>query len=174
MQGIGNICILSVDHSNPLHNQLPSCYRSHKASYSNFNPKIGCHGNFHQHLCTPIKHMIPWANPRPQLKQHLDRFSCLGRDDRRVPYTLQWEVPSASNCPFPWGDLEPHLIHGSLGPPPPESSTQMESRSVQPFKLQGSLVSQTDRQTDHATWSVTIGHIYDSTYVVLQCSLIIV
>ena len=29
----------------PLHNQTPSRYRSYKASYSNFSPKIGCHGN---------------------------------------------------------------------------------------------------------------------------------
>jgi len=28
-----------------LHNQLPNHYRSHKASYSNFSHKIGCHGN---------------------------------------------------------------------------------------------------------------------------------
>jgi len=35
------------------------------------------------------------------------------------------------NCPFPWGDLEPHLMRGSLGPPEP--STPMASRSVQPF-----------------------------------------
>jgi len=39
------------------------------------------------------------------------------------------------NCPF-HGDLNRHLIHGSLGPP--ESSTQTEPRSLQPF-LQGSL-----------------------------------
>ena len=29
----------------PLHNQSPSRYRPHKASYSTFSPKIGCHGN---------------------------------------------------------------------------------------------------------------------------------
>jgi len=29
----------------PLHNQLPSRYRYHKAIYSNFSPKIGSHGN---------------------------------------------------------------------------------------------------------------------------------
>jgi len=29
------------------------------------------------------------------------------------------------------GDLDPHLIQGSLGPP--KSSTQMGSRSVHPF-----------------------------------------
>jgi len=40
-------------------------------------------------------------------------------------------------------DLDPHLIHGSLGPP--ASSTQTASRSVQPF-LQGSQL--TDRPTD--------------------------
>jgi len=42
---------------------------------------------------------------------------------------------------------------------PSESSTQTASRSIQPF-LQGSLVWQTDRQTDHATRSVATGRIY--------------
>jgi len=53
------------------------------------------------------------------------------------------ECPSMGR-PFPLNitpsngvDLDPNLIHGSLGPP--ESSTQTASRSVQPF-LQGSLV----------------------------------
>jgi len=55
------------------------------------------------------------------------------------------------------GDLDPHLMRGSVGTR--ESSTEMESRSVQPF-LQGSLVWQTDWPTDHATRSVTIGRIY--------------
>jgi len=35
----------SMDGSNPLHNQLPSSYRSQKASYSNLSPRTGCHGN---------------------------------------------------------------------------------------------------------------------------------
>jgi len=48
------------------------------------------------------------------------------------PYTLQWDAPfRPQNCSFPWGNLDPHLIRGSLGPP--ESSTQMASWSVQPF-----------------------------------------
>jgi len=56
------------------------------------------------------------------------------------------------------GGLGSHLIHGSSGPP--ESSTQTASWSIQQF-LQGSLLWQTDRQTDHhATRSVTIGRIY--------------
>ena len=48
--GTGNICILLANHSNPLHNQQPSRYHSHKASYSNFSAKIGCHGNIPQNL----------------------------------------------------------------------------------------------------------------------------
>ena len=56
------------------------------------------------------------------------------------------------------GDLNRHLIYGSLRPS--ESSTQTVSRSVQPF-LQGSLLWQTyrptDRPTDHAPRSVTTG-----------------
>jgi len=46
------------------------------------------------------------------------------------------------------GDLDPHLIHGSLDPP--ESTTRVASRPVQPF-LQHSRSQQTDRQTDRAT-----------------------
>ena len=40
-----NICILSANYLNPLHNKLPNRYRSHKASYSNLIPKIDSHGN---------------------------------------------------------------------------------------------------------------------------------
>jgi len=75
---------------------------------------------------------------------------------RQCPYklTLQWDAPfSPQNCPFPLEsqNLNPHLIHGSLGPP--ESSTEAASRSVQPF-LQGSLVWQTDLRTDRPRYSV--------------------
>jgi len=52
------------------------------------------------------------------------------------------------NCPFPWGEVYPHPIHGSLGAP--DSLTQPASRPVQPF-LQGSLVRQIDIQTDRQT-----------------------
>jgi len=56
-----------------------------------------------------------------------------------------------SKLPLPMGDLDPHLIHGSLGPP--VSSTQTASRSLQPF-LHGSLVWQTDWQTHRPHYSV--------------------
>jgi len=71
------------------------------------------------------------------------------------PYTIGRPFPP-QNCPFPWGIWTPSNTW-FLGPP--DASTQMASRSVQPF-LQGSLVWQTDRQTDHATQMVIMGHIY--------------
>jgi len=85
----------------------------------------------------PIYFMIRWTRPSPQSKAHNPNGICIGsavfaRMTAECPYTLQWDVPFfPQNCPFPWGDLDPHLIHGFLGPP--ESSAQMASRSVQPF-----------------------------------------
>ena len=48
------------------------------------------------------------------------------------------------SCHFPLGDLDPRLIHGSLGPP--KSPTQTASRSVRAF-LQSSWTWPTDRHT---------------------------
>jgi len=82
--------------------------------------------------------VIPWAHPSPQPKRHLDRFGRFCADDRRLSlyFTMGRTFPP-QNCPFTWEAVDPHLIHGLLGPP--ESSTQTASLSVQPF-LQGSLV----------------------------------
>jgi len=79
------------------------------------------------------------------------------RSPQSVPILYNGMTLSPQNCLFPWGDLDLHITHGSLGPP--ESSIQMASWSVQPF-LQGSLVWQIDRQSDQATQSVTIHRIY--------------
>jgi len=45
--------------------------------------------------------------------------------------TLFYAADTPSKVPLPVGDLDPHLIHDSLGPP--ESALQTASRSVQPF-----------------------------------------
>ena len=84
----------------------------------------------------PLSNMIPAAHPSPQPKQHLDRFSRIRTGDRRVSlyFTMGRPFPP-SKLPLPIGDLDLHLIHGSLVPP--ESSTQMASRSVQPFSHRG-------------------------------------
>jgi len=58
--------------------------------------------------------------------------------------------------PFPlkiapsYGDLDPHLIHGSLDPP--ESTSCTASRSVQPFFA--GLTTVTERPTDRSCYSV--------------------
>jgi len=59
-----------------------------------------------------------------------------------ILYNIIGRPFSPQNCPFPWG-YEPHLTHGSLGPP--EFSTQTEFRSVEPFFA--GLTTVTDRQT---------------------------
>ena len=112
----------------------------------------------------PHHYMIPWALQSPQPKQHLDWFSRCFTAHRRVSLYFKMDHPSPpQNCPFPWGDVDPHVIHGSLCPP--ESTTQTASRSVQPFFAELTSV------TDHATQLVTIGRIYVQ-YTVLQCGLI--
>jgi len=84
----------------------------------------------------------PWVHSSIQPKHHLDWFSrfCTVTADIAILYN---GTPLAlSKLPLPINGCGPHLIHGSSGPP--ESSTQMVSRSVEPF-LQGSIVWQTDR-----------------------------
>jgi len=69
----------------------------------------------------PIKFMIlgPMRAHSPNSKWYHDRFSCFRTSDHRVSYGLQWAIMGRSflpHCPFPWGDLDPNLIRGSLGP----------------------------------------------------------
>jgi len=56
--------------------------------------------------------------------------------------------PLPSKLPLLTGDLDPHITHDSLGPSDPIIQTAY--RSIQSF-LQGSLLWQTDRQTDTPT-----------------------
>jgi len=109
---------------------------------------LGCHDNVPQHLWTPYS-TIPMPHPSPQPK--LYRFSHYCRAHRRVSlyFTMGRPFPP-QNCPFPWGDLEPHLIRGSLGPH--ESTTQTASLLVQPFFA--GLTSVTDKPADKPRYSV--------------------
>jgi len=106
-----------------------------KTSYSKLRPKIGCLSTYGPPSNTC---MILTAHAGPQPKRHPYLFSRLCTDDLRVSlyFTMGrlFSPPPQKNCPFQWGDLEHHLIHGYPGPP--KSSTQMAARSVQPF-LQG-------------------------------------
>ena len=75
--------------------------------------------------------MLPWAHPSPQPKWCLYRFSRFCTAHGRVSSSMHGHDLSPKNCPFAWGNLEPHLTHGSFGPI--ECSTEMASRLVQPF-----------------------------------------
>jgi len=116
-------------------------------------------------MCTPSNtcfHGPP--EPIPQMaSQSVQRL--LNSSRQGVPILYNGLPLPPSKLPICMEDLNPHLIHGSLIQP--ESTTQTASRSVQPF-LQGSWSWQTDRQTDDATSSATIGRIY----IVLWCDLI--
>ena len=75
---------------------------------------------------------IPLAHLSPKPKRHLDWFSRFFTAHCSVflYFTMGYPLPP-QNCPFPWRDLGPHLIHGLLGQP--KSSTEMASLSVEPF-----------------------------------------
>jgi len=88
-------------------------------------------------------------NPSLEPKWHLDQFSrFFHRWLQSVPILYNLTPIPPSKLPLPMGDLDSHLIHGSLDPP--ESSVQTASWSVQLF-LQGSVLWQTDRQTNRLT-----------------------
>jgi len=131
-------CILSTATQTPfITNCLVNIVHT-KPGNCNFSIKIGCRGNAPQHLWTHIQRMIPTAHPSSQPKWHPYRFSRLCTDDHRVSLYFTMGRPfSPKICPFPLGDLDPYLIHGSPGPP--KSSTQTAAQLVQPF-LQGTLV----------------------------------
>jgi len=126
----------------PLHNQLPSRYRSHKAQPDAYQ--------------TASPNWLPWQHPSAPLDPI--KHDSLGPSEPTTPtigsavlhrwpqgpYTLQWDAPFPLKIAPSMGDLDSHLIHGSLGPA--EFSTQIAPRLVQPF-LQGLLLWQTDRQT---------------------------
>jgi len=81
--------------------------------------------------------MVSWAHPSPNPKRHLNCFSRFCTTHCRVYLYFTMGCPfSPQDCPFPCGNLDPHLTHGSLGPP--KSSHQTASQSDEPF-LQGSL-----------------------------------
>jgi len=69
----------------------------------------------------PMQHMMLSVHASPQPKWHLDRFSRVCTDDRRV--SLYGLPVLRSKLFLPILASGPHVIHGSLGPP--DSGTQM-------------------------------------------------
>ena len=103
---------------------------------------------------------IPWAHPSLQPNRHLNWFSRFCTDDRRV------------SLYFTKGHLFPLKIALPVGVSGPPSNTWLPGPTwvLNPNSISigwaifAGLTSVTDRltdrPTDHATWSVTTGHIY--------------
>ena len=113
VQGIGNMCILSADHSNPLHNQLPSRYRSHKTSYSiSLVPKLVA-------MAASLSTSGLPSNTRflGPIQAHNPNGISIG-SAVFAQMTVEYPYTSPQKLPLPMGDLmDPHLTHGSMGPP---------------------------------------------------------
>jgi len=59
--------------------------------------------------------MISWARPSPNPKRYLDRFSLFAQMTAECSYTYNVPPIPPQNLPFLWVDVDPSLIHGSLG-----------------------------------------------------------
>jgi len=81
-------------------------------------------------VCTPPMHASLGPDVKSQTaSRSVQAFLHSSQQGVTILYNRLPRPPQ--NCRFPWGDLDPHLIHGSLGPS--ESTTQTASRSLQPF-----------------------------------------
>jgi len=76
------------------------------------------------------------------------------------PYCIANIIIHPSKFPFPLGDVDRHLIYGSLGSLEPSTKKQHLDRFSRFAGLTTVTDRQTDKPTDHATRSVTIGCIY--------------
>jgi len=82
------------------------------------------------HSSPPFSVRVYCSHGRPSHSQ-LVLSSCLHSSRQRVVIFHSGVIVPRFKIAPSIGDLNPHLIHGSLGPP--ESSTQTASRSVQSF-----------------------------------------
>jgi len=134
--GAGYRQYLSADFSNPLHNQLPSRYRSQlhrKPVNSNFGPKTGCHDKLvamAKSLSTSGPYLTHdfYGPSEPHSPNGISICSAVfAQMTAECRYSLQWDAPFPTKFASSRGGSGPRLMHGSLGPP--ESSTQTTSPS---------------------------------------------
>jgi len=88
----------------------------------------------------PILYMIAWAQPSPQPKWHLDRFS---RFCSVSLYLTMGRPFLPQNCPFSWEDLDLYLIRSSLAHLSPQPKRHLDW-----FSRFAGLTNVTDRRTD--------------------------
>jgi len=176
VQGIGLICILSADHSNPLHIQLPSRYRPHKASLliAILVPKLVAMATSLSTAGPPSRPNTRFLGPIPA---HNPNGISIGsavfaQMTAEWPYTLQCGAPFPSKLSIPMGGIWTPSNTWFLGPIRVPNPNGISIGAAVFAGLTSVTDRQTDRQTDrptdHATRSVTIDRIY-----VLRCGLII-
>jgi len=133
------------------------------------------HGRFNgiRHVapvCTPP--MLPWAT-RVQMPNGISISSAVfTRLTAESCNTSQRDAVSPPTYAFQWGDLDLHLLYGSLG----HSSTQPK-RHLDRFSRFAGLTTVTDRPTDrltdrttdHATRSVITGRVYVCSTAMMAC-----
>jgi len=100
----------------------------------------------------PTSYMLPWDHSSPNPKPHLDWFSrfCTAHSRKLLCFAMGRPFPP-QNCPFPWGSEPPWFLA-------PTRVLNPNSTLIASAILAG-LTTVTDRSTDHATRSVTIGRI---------------
>jgi len=130
---------------------------AHKANYSKLHPKIGCHGNFPEHRWTPHLTHDSYGPSKPTT-QRASRsvWPFLHRRPQSLPTLYNGTPLPQSKLPLPMGGSGPPSTTWFPGP----------TRVLNPngiligAAIFAGLISVTDRPTDHATQSVTIGRIY--------------
>jgi len=98
--------------------------------------------------------MISSAYLNPQIKWHLDQLSRFCTAHGRTSLYFTMGRPSPSKLPLPWGYAS-HLTR-FLGPIRVNNPNSISIELADCLRL----TTVTDRQTDHTTWSVTVGRIY--------------
>ena len=93
--------------------------------------------------CSPPCNTFPWAHVSPYLNGLSIGSAIYAQLMAEGPYTLQWADPFPSKFPLCIGDLDPHLIHGFMGPPGLHPKQHIDRFSG--FCLAPNLDGQTDR-----------------------------
>jgi len=117
--------------------------------------------------------MIPWAHPSPQPNGISIVSAVFVQTTAECIYTLQWDALPPSKLPLPMGKFIPHVIQGTLDPPSPQPKWHLHrfSRFCRAHQCDWQTDRQTDRLTNHPSWSVTIGHIYACSTAMLMYQL---
>jgi len=120
---------------------------------------------------TPLKVPIPVGESAPHLI-HCSLGPCnsasqieswliqpfLNSSSRKIPILYNGPLFSPQNCPLPMGDVDLHLIHGSLAHTIPQPKRHLNWFSR--FCTAHYCDRLTRQMTDHTTQSVTIDRIY--------------